>query len=86
MATLDFRGWRIESYDTGWALGKPKTRLNKRKQLEIYLHQPTYYPRLAAALQGLLERELKASDASTAREILELIRQVQAELRELIPA
>lgn len=80
MATIDIRGWRITSDAEGWALGKPKTRLNKKKEHEIYLAQPTYYASLAAALQGLLQRELRESDAATVQEVLALIRQVEAEI------
>lgn len=86
MATLDFRGWRIESDSSGWALGKPKTRLNKNKQREIFLEFPSYYSTLNATLQGLLERELRESDAASIIEVLALLREMRQELKELVPA
>lgn len=84
MATIDIRGWRITSDAEGWALGKPKTRLNKKKEHEIYLAQPTYYASLEGALKALLQRELRESDAASAQEVLALIRQVQAEIQEMM--
>lgn len=84
MATIDFRGWRIQSDSEGWTLGKPKTRLNKKKVLEIYLEKPSYYSSLEAVLCGLLRRELRESDAKSISEVLRLIQQVQAEIKEAI--
>lgn len=86
MATIDYKGWRIESDPECWTLGKPKLRMNAKKQQEIYLAHPTYYPTLQQALQGLLERELKASDAASAAEILALLREMKAELQAMVPA
>jgi len=86
MATIDFRGWRLESDSSGWACGKPRTRHTKAGQLEIFLYQPSYYPTLEAALQGLLKREIRESDASSVQEILALIKQVQADIKELVDA
>lgn len=84
MAILDFRSWRITSDSEGWTLGHPKIRMNKKKQQEIYLASPSYYATLQAALQGLLERELKESDAATAAEILSLLKQLKMEIKELV--
>lgn len=84
MARIDFRGWRIESDAECWILGKPKTRLNRKQQQEIYLSQPSYHASLSQALQGLLEREVRQSDAATASEIMQLLATLQAEIRELV--
>lgn len=84
MATIDLRGWRLQSDAEGWTLGKPKTRLNKKKQLEIFISQPTYYATLHRALQALLEREVRESDATSAQEVLKLIRQVQDEIKQAV--
>lgn len=86
MATIDFRGWRIQSDMDGWALGKPKTRLSKEGQRQIWLAHPTYYPTLDQALGGLCQRELRESDAANAKEILQLLRQLKQEIAELLGA
>lgn len=80
MATIDFRGWRIESYTDGWVLGVPKTRLNKKREREIYLDTPSYYATLDAAVHGLTKRELRKSDAQNAAEVLDELRRLRQEL------
>ena len=84
MATIDFRGWRIQSDSEGWALGKPKTRLTKAGEREIFLAQPTYYPTLEGTLSGLLQRELRDSDATTVAGIIALMREIQADINNLL--
>lgn len=86
MAKIDFRGWRIESDGTGWAVGKPKTRLSKKKELEIYLAAPSFYATLESALAGLLQREVRESDACSAKEIIKLIQEIKADLKEFVTA
>lgn len=80
MASIDFRSWRIESDSEGWALGKPKTRLNKKKEREIFLDHPTYHSTLDQALAYLCQRELRESDAKSAAEITKLLREIKQEL------
>jgi hypothetical protein len=86
MATIDFRGWRIQSDPECWTVGKPKLRINSKKQQEIYLAQPTYYPTLDQALAGVMQRELRASDAATAAEVVTLLRELKAEITKLLGA
>ena len=83
MAVIDFRNWRIQSDAECWTLGKPKTRLNPKKQREIYLERPTYYATLNAALQGLLERELREADTQTAAELLALMQEIRQAIKGL---
>jgi hypothetical protein len=85
MATIDYRGWRISSDPECWTLGKPKTRLIKGKH-EIYLAHATYYPTLQQALQALIEKELRDSDAASATEVLTLLRTMKAEIAEMVTA
>ena len=80
MATLDFRGWRISSEPDCWVLGQPKTRLNKRKQLEIFIQHPTYHATLDDTLHMLMQRELRTADTKTAAELLAFLRQMREEL------
>ena len=82
MATIDFRSWRIESDAECWALGKPRTRLSKDKQREIYLENPSYHASLEQALRALLERELRGSDTRGAKQILEFLRQMKQDIFE----
>lgn len=84
VATIDFKGWRIESDPECWTLGQPKIRMNKASEQEIYLAHPTYYPTLADAMNGLLQRELRNSDATTAQEIIGLLKQLRVELAEAL--
>jgi glutamate synthase domain-containing protein 3 len=86
MATIDFRSWRLQSDADCWILGKPKTRLNKKKERELFIEHPSYHHTLQAALQALLERELRQSDAKTAAEVLAELRSLRQEISELVPA
>lgn len=85
MATLDFRGWRITSEPDCWVLGKPKLRLNKKQQQEVFLEKPSYHARLEHAIASLLEKELRESDAKSAAELLALLKEMKQEVKELIP-
>lgn len=84
MATIDFRGWRLESEAHGWALGRPETRLNKKKELEIYLVSPSYHASLEYALKHLLELEMRESDATCATDLMMLMRQVKVDIERLL--
>lgn len=84
MATIDFRGWRIESEAHGWALGRPETRLNKKREREIYLVSPSYHASLEYALQHLLELEMRESEAACATDLMMLIRQVKHDISRLL--
>lgn len=84
MATIDFRGWRIESEAHGWALGRPATRHNKNKELEIYIAEPTYHSSLEATLQHLLELEMREADATCATDLMQLVRQVRVDISRLL--
>lgn len=84
MATIDFRGWRIESEAHGWCLGRPETRLNKKQEHEIYLVNPSYHASLEHALKHVLELEMRDSDATTASELMQLIRQVKVDISVLL--
>ena len=84
MASIDFRGWRIESDAECWVLGKPKTRLNKHRQQEQYLENPTYHPRLEDALNAAIQKELRASDAASAADIIQLLRTLRQEVEGLL--
>ena len=84
MASIDFRGYRIESEPECWVLGKPKMRLNKKKQMEQYLENPTYHPRLEDALNAAIQKELRASDASGAASIIQLLCALRQEVEGLL--
>ena len=84
MANIDFRGWRIESEPECWVLGKPKSRLNKHKQSEQYLENPTYHPKLEDALNAAIQKELRASDASGATAIIAVVRALREEVERLL--
>lgn len=86
MATIDFRQWRIQSDPECWVLGKPKTRLNKKKERELFIENPSYHATLQAALQALMERELRESDAKSAAEVLAELRSLRNEIAALVPA
>lgn len=80
MATIDFKGWRIESDPECWSLGVPAIRMNKKQQQEVYLKHPTYYPTLEQALNGLLQRELRQSDAKSVQEMIKVIKELREEI------
>ena len=86
MATIDFRGWRLSSDEYGWALGRPRTRLTKEKELEIYLYKPTYYATLEGVLDGLIKRELRQADTTNAEDLMKLLREIKQEIASLLGA
>lgn len=82
MATLDFRSWRIAAEETCWVVGRPASRLNKKKEQELYIESPRFYATLQEALNSLLERELRDSEATTAAEIVAEIKRFRQEINE----
>ena len=80
MATIDFRGWRLQSDPDCWVLGRPKTRRNKKQELEIFIQHPTYHATLDSALHMLMQRELREADTTTAAELLAFMRQMKQDI------
>lgn len=83
---IRFNDWGIDADNRCYTIGRPKTRITKKGDIEEYLADAKYFSTLAAALNGIVEAERKNivhSRDMTLQEAIEIIRKNDERMCEL---
>ncbi len=78
--SVDIGRYRLESYSTGWTIGKPRVRTNSEGVQEEYLVDQSYPGTLTQALTSLQDTWLRESSATSLEELLTELKAFRAEL------
>ena len=71
----------------GWVVGKPRQRVEKGREKPVeVLDRVSYHAKLEQALAGVLQRKLHESDATSLKEIRQVIEEFKAECAALFDA
>ncbi len=74
MVNVRIGRWLLRSDEHGWIVGATAIRSGPDGEEREYIRNPRYYPRIGQTVQGLLELELRRSDARSLQELLETSR------------
>ena len=78
--------WGIDADNRCYTIGKTKTRITKKGDVEEYLADAKYFSSLTGALNGIVEAERKNivhSQDVTLQEAIEMIRESDERMQEL---
>jgi hypothetical protein len=69
----------------GWVVGKSRQRVEKGREKPIeVIDDPSYYGRLDQALSGLLQKRLHESEATSLKDLRQLIEDFKAQCADLV--
>lgn len=81
MATLRFGKYVVQPDHTGWMVVEYKVRQSGKAEGEEYGTLVGYYPRMADALEAILEQKIRDSEATDVRTLADEIRAFRRELQ-----